>query len=468
MDQLSELKVDRRQYKTKTYFEHSEIGPVKKRRLGLDVEEMESVYTEVEVEKVPEHIVVVAGSEVRKAKPSPLPSSTSWGSISEVPFLPGILFPYFEGMIKPDVTFVRNMVSTHFFRNLPMNDKMSVHSTYKTFKGEINTYVHTPAGLILSHVLYGVNLCMDSQTQLYLLFDDEKYLGFCLLGGMFQVYDGAKWVMPIEADKLREELSGLSTHHGNLMKLASMLSEIKLLDSTKAEVVAGSIDTSYKLATVLGARSYEKTEEKDEEAEVVKLLRELSFPTSFRPVNLVNLQWALHALCDTERTDLTGEKIHIPFSNLPLLANYEYLIFCCFGPRSPNFYSASGTEYVVPPMSEHDNQSDLVVVKKGGDETEERKQKRMPVIVVGVTTPQESLRKWGIVKRKRAIKFDPRERAKAARCHAFTDGRDALWKSIRETIGTLEKVVKISSKETAEEVMEVDGDEPLATVDDFF
>jgi hypothetical protein len=142
---LSEMTVQRYGYEKNEYFkkvtDEPESDTSSKRRKTA------ASYVGVEVERVPGRVLAVPWSAVLSAKPSPLPSSTSWGRPSEVPFLPGLLFPYFSGMIKGDVTFFKNMVARYFFRNLPLKNTQNPHDFYRTFKAEIAPFVYTEMGL---------------------------------------------------------------------------------------------------------------------------------------------------------------------------------------------------------------------------------------------------------------------------------------------------------------------------------
>jgi hypothetical protein len=86
-----------------------------KRIAALDKEDV-AFDPELEVPEPEERKGWTLDDIVLYARPSKSPVENNMGPISAVPNLPGIPFPYFAGMIIPDKTFVRTIVSRHFKR----------------------------------------------------------------------------------------------------------------------------------------------------------------------------------------------------------------------------------------------------------------------------------------------------------------------------------------------------------------
>jgi len=385
-------------------------------------------------------------SEVLSAKPSPFSSSINIGSTTDVPFLPGLSFPYFQGIIAGDPKFIKDIITRLFFRNFANTDA-SLKEACKTFRSNIGTFAYTPQGLVLQHLLKGIDLSLDTQTQLFAMFDGDRYLGFCLLGGGFSIHTATGWVEPLEPSVLAEHLMELSTHRSRLESVATRLSHIAQNEGGHVQVQAEDIDTGLKLARMLGRLDISGVNEGALQ-DLEKDISHLSFRPKYRTSSLEHIIELLERLTIRREEALPADlPVYFPPGQLHRFGSHDFTLLCSFGSRAPSLWSSKGTEYSIYPKSEPDH---LSVARDNGE-------KALPVIIVGMKVPHVAADEWKKVLGSKKMRFDVQERAKEARNLVFKGkGRDDLWDAIRRTVGEV-TVAQDKGKKRAREDDDVSG-----------
>lgn len=369
---------------------------------------------------------VLVYEEVLYAKPSPLPSSINFGSPREVPNLPGMVFVYFPGNLKPDPSSMRLAALNHFFRLFGSENRTS-REGWRIFKRTINSYAGTPEGMIMQHVLKGVSLSLDTQTQLFLIIDHGNYLGFVLLGAKFSVHIDNTWEKPVSAEKLQEFLSDLITHETALEEIATMLGKLPLLGQSKKKTwTVDMIETPAKMAAALGSVNFEGDDGKEVHDEIAEKLADTTFSVKYKPITPENVIWAVLMMTTLKERPIEDDvSIFFPSGNLEFFARREFQILCAFGSRGPKLFATNGAMYRIPKPDEKDIQSEIDPDSKEG-------KIRMPMIVIGTGPPLQCLHAWDNVVKKRSIRFEGLERSKESRCVTFRGKqRDEIWAALR-------------------------------------
>jgi len=380
------------------------------------------------------HYDIPVYSETLTAKPSTVPSSINFGAPKDVPFLPGLAFPYFHTMLAGDIRGFRSTVIQLFARNLPVTVGETTRAAIKRFQSDIAGFVFTSEGLVMAHIFLGIQMALESQTQLFLVMDASNYLGFVLLGGCWSFFDGVKWCMPVEAEALKITLSSWVTHHISLDSMAGYLSSCENLQGGVQTITAKDIDTSLKLARVIGNTRLSGENGKEIEKKLISNLKYLTFGNKFKAVTKENVQWLLEMLTTKADEEFPENmEVYLPRSNLSLLSKRSMIAFSAFGPLAPNFFAATGTEYKVPePKSDKTDTFLTDKTDKGGLLNQ--------VIVIPLAPPDRCVGSWETVISKKAVRFEPNERSKESRCCVFKgDSKTSLWEIYKSTIGTIIK-----------------------------
>jgi len=383
-------------------------------RREIDSEETED-FTPTMRGKIP------LGHTVLIAKPSKKPATTSYGPPSDVPFESGILFPFFHGMLSGDTAGLRELVSRLFFRNLGEIGKDNRES-FKEFRAGIGSLPTTFAGVILSHVMKGIDLALQTQTQLYLVIEEGTYHGFCLLGSLFSVFAHGSWHRPLEAEGLRTELNSIRSHKSSLVAIREVFGRCHDVNKDVILVENDELETSSDLADLLSRVSLKESEE-DVVDELRVLLRSLSFSTRFRTFKPEHIAESIRMLTSTYDDPFPGEIPVFISSDWSKMGSKEYKVFASFGPRSFSFRNSVGTEISIPKKDEEDpmkrrNEADKLVY---------------PRILVGEKPISVCISEWASLKSRGMIRMDVQERAGGARNHVFSDkSKEVIWNALKE------------------------------------
>jgi hypothetical protein len=355
------------------------------------------------------------------AKPSKMPASSSYGPPSGVPTSSGVIFPFFPGMLAGDTAGFRGLISSLFFRNLGSQGK-DVRDSFKDFRADMGSFPTTSAGIILTHVLKGVELALQTQTQLFLLIEEETYHGFCLLGEFFSIFAHGIWHRPLSPEDLVTELKEIRSHSSSLSAVRDILGKCVDGGGNAILVEEDELRTSCDLADILSRVNISDTAEDDLE-KLKKEIRTLSFPSRYR----------------TFKPEFIAESVRLltvhhdqPFPrSLPIfisadwskMGSKEYKVFASFGPRSFSFRNAVGTEILVPGAGEEDP-----MVRRN-----EAGKLIYPRLLVGEKSISACLVEWEALKTRGMIKMDMQERAQGSRNHVFVDkSKDVIWGALKE------------------------------------
>jgi len=108
-------------------------------------------------------------SMVASAKPSGQPSSINFGGPGACPSLPGLVFPYFKGMNRPDIHTIIQVTVTYFAR-LFGDSAESLRKNLADHKKGLNALAASETGMVLSHIFKGIDLALTTQTRMFLVF----------------------------------------------------------------------------------------------------------------------------------------------------------------------------------------------------------------------------------------------------------------------------------------------------------
>jgi hypothetical protein len=383
------------------------------------------------VSDFPKEITFTMGSNaVYTAKPSPLRNSSACvGSPSQVPSLPGIMFPYFDGMNTTDTAMLRTTIATHFLRALGDDPR----GEYVRFRNDILTASSTKSGVILAHMCRGLGLALDSQTQMYAIFDGKVYLGFALLGARWSIRVGNVWHVPLAAQALRDEIGTLRTHKGCLEDVITILRTNFNLDIP--------VDASkpMQIARVLPAIVWpgDAAEAKEIQERLETLLGRLDFGIPIVGLAAESLAKALSDIGDPS-VALDDQYVHFPSAvHYHLLASRSGLVLSRFGSRVPSFSIAKGKDQIVVGKKFFEGTADAVKSKIGA----------ITEILVVAKPFDLACKDFNAFLKKPEISQGAKERAAAYRHLVVTEkgnskGKSLVIESLRKIVENIEVVAK--------------------------
>lgn len=388
-------------------------GDISKSR-KIDEQEKNDLTDHLECVLRTSHTVLVA-------KPSPRNFSSSFGPPSSVPAIGGVLFPYFPGMLNADAKFIRDIVGHVFLRNFG-SKTTDFKDAYKTFRQNFGIAAATTEGIILQHMLLGVSLALDTQTQLFVLHDGRAYLGFCLLGQEFRVFCNGVWHNPLTEQDLRSELKEIATHDGIIEMLADRLSRCVNIDGDGLVVTAEMINTPRKLMENL-AKVDLRAEEKDEE-ELARYIGRLTFPGSYKTPTVENILWAIRMLTVDKALPIDDKlPIFIPPTGWTGITRREFQVLAAFGSTSISFRNAKGDELTIPKTSADSDPYEA----KGEDGKLIRE-----FMIVYLKPIKAAVMDWDALVETGRLRVDYQERAAGSRGQRMTgESKNKIWKQLK-------------------------------------
>jgi len=393
---------------------------------------------------------------VFKAKPAPKALKSSIGGSKDVPSSPGLLFPYFTGLVQPDPTYMNTIVLRRFYQLLGSSHE-SAQSTYLDIRHGINSLASTQRGMELCHILLGIDLALDTQSRCFVIIEKNKYLGFSLLGARYAIFANSKWFAPASEEIFLQALSRMDPHESAVDDIIQKLE--KLAESSS---YAGQINRTIfaEPSTLVEELSKLKVSELEDEdvRDLDRLIKNLNYMgTGYLSQNPQMISEMLTTLASNQTIDLTRPTF-IPSIKAPLTSR-TFKVLSRFGPEAPSFWNDRGQEIMCKAV-------DKSVQTTGG------KRKIGEPDIFGnmpsrlLITPKPLLiavRDMDRVIDSGKVKMDIKERAAKYRNISLEheETRKSVWKGLVELCAKETKKVKVSSEAKGAEGGGVAIDEAL-------
>jgi hypothetical protein len=278
---------------------------------------------------------------VLKAKPCPTPQ-TNIGTRFEAPNLPGILFPYFHGLIQPDAVFLHSTILSHFFQLLgsTVQNCQELFLILRRGCGSLST---TKEGMMITHLLKGITLALESQARCYMIFEANEYKGFVLYGAQFVVFDSTKWIVPGSEEEIRDALNRMDPHEASVGHLVQIFGKMKTEgDYSGPTVTSSTFQEPKNLIDVFRGLDLSEIDD-DVIKEIDKYLRGLNFMgTGYWARNPQTIVDALKIIA-TEGSVKLERPTYFSSIRLPIHTK-EYAALSKFGPESFSLWNERGSD----------------------------------------------------------------------------------------------------------------------------
>jgi hypothetical protein len=283
--------------------------------------------------------VVNPNNTVSRACPGGRPTSEGgFSSPSQCPKLPGIAFEYFEGMLIPDAAYIRSQINRFYIRCMGKNPK----DLLVKFRQAVGDFATTPQGIICAHILKGMEISLEAQGQLHLLFDRQTYLGFVVFGVKWAIQVGGMWFKPESSTSLATTLERYQTHESTVVEVVELLKSMKILaPKAKAQELSG-IDIAKMLAKV-SFKGEDEEEGKRKIKELENMVARLKFGTHPLSVSEGNLAKAIRMSYAGFEGEESSIHVHFPrFRHYGIFESDVGIAMSQFGPTAPSFVVPKG------------------------------------------------------------------------------------------------------------------------------
>jgi hypothetical protein len=361
-------------------------------------------------------------SHVFYAKPSPAKDSkASWSAPKDVPSLPGLCFPYFPGMITADKKTLRHIPGRHFLRLFGEEPKPH----YLEYRNRCGGFATSESGIIMTHILSGVDISLETQTKLHLLFDGHTYLGFCILGAKWAIQRGGSWVLPKPSDDLHADLKSIVTHETSLTEVTKKLGDMG--------ITCGLDCDACDLAEALSGIDWNSISDEDERKDTQRWFEErvgrLDFGTRATNFGADTVAEALSDIADT--SEMLENHVHFPPADqYHIFKKREAIALARFGYLVPSFHIEKGINSVRVSSMHADRE-------KG-----EGNRKAVTKILVAMKPLAKAVKDFQLFRNHKQVFQASNERAATYRLHSWSgDPKNRFL----ERVGTFINSIKESS-----------------------
>jgi len=142
---------------------------------------------------------------------------------------PGFIFPYFKEMLvaDPDTPF-QNFL--RLYHHCFADDASEAGGNAELLRRGFRFLSSTPAGRVIQHVYFGINLCIDMGGRLHIIKDGSDYAGFAIEGENLSVLVRNRIKNSYQPDDIRVALESLSSHSAAVRKIYDILVAVGRVD----------------------------------------------------------------------------------------------------------------------------------------------------------------------------------------------------------------------------------------------
>jgi len=389
---------------------------------------------------------------VFRAKPV-MQSQQNIGPVSAIPKSPGLIFPYFHGLIQPDAVFMNAMILRRFYQLMGSTHE-KCQSAYVELRHGVNSLATTTRGMELCHILLGIDLALETQSRCFVIIDKNKYLGFSLLGARFAIFSNTRWFAPANEEDMLLAISRMDPHESAVSDIVEKLEKLKASDHYEGLTVRSIFSEPSTLVEELSKLKMNELEEEDVR-DLDRFVRNLNYMgTNYLSQNPQMISDMLATLSSTKDISL-ARPTYLPSIKAPF-NDRAFKLLSRFGPEAPSFWNDRGSEIVCKPI-------DRSVVSTGGKRKigDSDIYGNMPVRLL--ITPKPLLiavRDMNKVIETGKVKMDVRERAGKYRNISLEheETRKSVWKGLIDLCAGEVKRAKVD--------VDIDNEDGGVSIDD--
>lgn len=263
------------------------------------------------------------------------------GSVSSIPRTPGLLFPYFHGLIQPDAVYMNSMILRRFYQLMGSTHE-ECQGQYINLRHGINSLASTARGMELCHMLLGIDLALDTQSRCYVIIEKNKYLGFALLGARYAIFSNTKWYAPATEEAFLGAISRMDPHESAVSDLIDKFEKLQGLDQYSGQTNRAIFAEPETFVSELEKLKISEIES-DDIRDLDRLVRNLNYMgTGYLSQNPQVIAEMLKTL-STSKDIALARPTHIPSITAPF-SDRSFRALAQFGPEAPSFWNDRGED----------------------------------------------------------------------------------------------------------------------------
>lgn len=278
-----------------------------------------------------------------------------------IPRYDGLAFPYFPGLLTEDYSFVPDRIWRYFAASLG-STKDDLAPAFRSIRGGHGQYAMTSQGLIIQHLMIGVQLATECQAKLLPVLTMGSYRGFVLGGGHFRVHIHNCDYLPLPYDTLIKEVRSIDLHSVALAMITERLATLEIaIDDPKDDEK----DPENALVTstrMLRRLTLARERSPEDDVAITRYANDLAFPERY---------WPITGEKTLEAFNLIVASVLVP-DDMPMYAKGGVLttdsdalsILSAFGEIAPSLRGGGGRPILIPDSVDKDSLLKIAPGKK--------------------------------------------------------------------------------------------------------
>lgn len=297
----------------------------------------------------------------------------------------GLYFPYFDGMVLPDKAVFNHVFPTIFYHCLGENAEVAA-KLWSRIRSGYRSMAWTPAGRIISHAYYGIDLAKKTLGSFTPVFEGQRYMGFVIQADQLTIKIHGRTYTARGIMDLQEDIKVTTKHDAALAKIVTLINAPIVDGKHVYSVKVDQINTSYKLKGIVINLDLGHFQSTPFVEEMLKLESELSFTEQYPVPTAKVLQQAISYM---QTGDYSTIASYPQFLGNSLLFDKERIVIALgiFGPRVPSLNFGNVRNSLVFSMPVALDAADPNLVVAGG----KRRLQYLPFSIVPI---REGIVQW--------------------------------------------------------------------------
>jgi hypothetical protein len=330
------------------------------------------------------------------------------------------VFPYFRGVCFASREMIIS-VMRRFFLGCFGGSQDELRAGWHDWNRGVRVWYNTDAGRMVAHVLFCIQLGLESQARVFLYITGRRYLGTAILGYKTSIVTDNASLVPDTPQEVQRLAKSLDSHSDAVAEICELISKISLKGEAAVEAIQpNEVPNARALHREVNRRDLKEAADVQE---LTELAKKLSFAETYWPMTVHYVVRALEVIAGDTEIGM-DDPMYISPAGI-LNDSVAFQVWSAFGPTAPSFVDAAGQDFQIPkglaapdPLSIRDTTTHACA---------------LPQILISGKSLDTAVTDWRNVEKFRRIRVNLNERARGYRTIGFSgQSRDAIWSALKK------------------------------------
>jgi hypothetical protein len=240
----------------------------------------------------------------------------------------GLWFPYVPELANPDTDTVPNVIRKYFFGCLGADEDNAI-ACFEGLKGAWGLLGKTVWGKALAHIYKLMEVALEAQGMIRLVYDQDIYLGAVVMGAGWKITVNRKRFEPGSSENLKDAIIASGS---NVIVLRKIGAKLNLTEAAQANFEKMTSLWAIR-SKMMGLRI-----KPEDHGEIINLAKSLRFMTPYWQPGRPGLEKAARLMSETTALNDYNADEDFPIHPTALFSDdRDFVFWSCFGPIVPSF-----------------------------------------------------------------------------------------------------------------------------------